>query len=95
MAERKAMIDRDSKLSISQQVQLLGISRGSVYYLPKPVSELDQDSMRRLDELHLKYPFMGVRLLRDQLHEQGIKIGRKHVRTLMQRMGIEALYCKA
>lgn len=50
--------------------------------------------MKRLDRLHLKHPFMGARMLRDQLHEQGITIGRKHVKTLMKRMGIEAVYCK-
>jgi len=93
IAERKAMIDRESELSIGQQARLLlGISRGSVYYLPKPVSERDRDTMRRLDELHLKHPFMGARQLRDQLSLQGVKIGRKHVKTLMQRMGIEAVY---
>jgi putative transposase len=88
------MIDRQSKLSIGQQAQLLGISRGSVYYLPKPVSEQDLDLMQQLDKLHLKHPFMGARMLRDQLNVQGVEIGRKRVKTLMQRMGIEALYCK-
>lgn len=88
------MIDREFKLSIGRQAQLLGISRGSVYYLPKPLSELDRNTMRRLDELHLKHPFMGARQLRDQLNLQGVKIGRKHVKTLMQRMNIEAMYCK-
>ncbi|MGY6276132.1 IS3 family transposase [Methylomonas sp. MgM2] len=94
IVERKAMIDRQSKLSIGRQAQLLGMSRGSVYYLPKPVSERDLDIMKRLDILHLKHPFMGARMLRDELHAQGIKIGRKHVKTLMTRMGIEAIYCK-
>lgn len=88
------MIDRESKLSIGQQAHLLGISRGSVYYLPKPLSARDLDIMKRLDRLHLKHPFMGARQLRDQLNEQGITIGRKHVKTLMKRMGIEAVYCK-
>jgi putative transposase len=88
------MSDRDSKLSISRQADLLNMSRGSVYYLPKPVSERDLDLMRRLDELHLKHPFMEARMLRDPLHDQGIAVGRKHVKTLMQRIGIEAVYCK-
>jgi len=88
------MIDRQSKLSISRQAQLLGMSRGSIYYLPKPVSERDLDLMKRLDRLHLQHPFMGARMLRDELQTQGIKIGRKHVKTLMKRMGIEAIYCK-
>lgn len=54
------MIDRQSQLPIGRQAELLGISRGSVYYLPKPVSERDLDIMRRLDELHLKHPVMGL-----------------------------------
>jgi len=88
------MIDRQSKWSISQQAPLLGISRGSVYYLPKPMSARDLDIMKRLDQLHLEHPFMGARQLRDQSYEHGIEIGRKHWKTLMNRMGIQALYCK-
>ena len=88
------MIDRESKLPIGRQAKLLGISRGSVYYLPKPVSARDLDIMKRLDKLHLQHPFMGARQLRDQLNRQGIQIGRKRVKTLMMKMGIEAVYCK-
>ena len=50
--------------------------------------------MRRIDELHLEHPFMGARMLRDQLDRAGIKVGRRHVCTVMKRMGIEALYRK-
>jgi putative transposase len=85
------MIDRDHQLSIARQAELLEISRGSVYYLPRPVSAADLALMRRLDELHLAHPFMGARMLRDQLARQGIHVGRRHVRTLMSRMGIDAL----
>ena len=85
------MIDRNHKLPIKRQAELLGLSRGTVYYLPRPVSPEDLALMRRIDELHLKHPFMGTRMLRDQLHRQGIEVGRRHVRTLMLRMGIEAL----
>jgi putative transposase len=85
------MIDRDHTLSITRQAALLGISRGSVYYLPRPVSEADLALMRRIDELHLEHPFMGARMLRDQLLRQGLKVGRKHIGTLMERMGIAAL----
>jgi len=73
---------------------LLEISRGSVYYRPKPVSEEDLALMRQIDELHLEHPFMGARMLRDQLSRMGFKVGRKHVSTLMKKMGIEALYRK-
>jgi putative transposase len=70
---------------------LLKVSRGSVYYPPKPVSEADLGLMRRIDELHLKHPFMGARMLRDQLAHEDIHVGRRHIGTLMRRMGIEAL----
>ncbi len=85
------MIDRKHDLSISAQAKLLGISRGTVYYLPRPVSDADLALMRRIDELHLQHPFMGARMLRDQLAREGVHVGRRHLRTLMQRMGIEAL----
>jgi putative transposase len=85
------MIDRDHDLPITRQAQLLGISRGSVYYLPRPVSHAELALMRRIDELHLQHPFMGARMLRDQLAREGIKVGRRHLSTLAKRMGIEAL----
>lgn len=85
------MIDRDHELSITRQARLLNISRGTVYYLPQPVSLADLALMRKIDELHLEHPFMGARQLRDQLARQAIRVGRRHIRTLMLRMGIEAL----
>jgi putative transposase len=88
------MIDRNHPLPISKQAHSVGISRGSIYYQPRPVSELDQKLMRMIDRLHLEYPFAGSRMLRDFLRLAGIKTGRKHVATLMKRMGIEALYRK-
>ena len=86
------MIDRKHDLSITKQAEVLRISRGSVYYLPRPVPDADLAIMRRLDRLHLEYPFAGSRMLRGLLALQGCKIGRRHVKTLMRRMGIEALY---
>ncbi|MEH2676349.1 MULTISPECIES: IS3 family transposase [Bradyrhizobium] len=91
-AERKAMIDREHDLPITKQAEVLKISRGSVYYLPRPVSPADLAVMRRLDRLHLEFPFAGSRMLRDLLAAEGCKIGRRHVKTLMRRMGIEAFY---
>lgn len=88
------MIDRTHKLPITRQAELLGISRGTVYYLPHPVRPDDLALMRRIDELHLDYPWAGARLLRDFLRREGHTVGRKHVRTLMRRMGIEPMYCK-
>ena len=64
------MIDRHDQVSITRQAQLLSISRGSVYYLPRPLSDADLALMRRIDELHLEHPFMGARMLRDQLNDR-------------------------
>ena len=86
------MIDRSHDLPIIKQVEVLRISRSSVYYLPRSVPEADLAIMRRLDRLHLEFPFAGSRMLRGLLAAEGSKIGRRHVKTLMRRMGIEALY---
>ena len=86
------MIDREHDLPIAKQAQALNISRGSVYYLPRSVSAADLALMRRIDELHLEFPFAGSRMLRGLLAAEGCKTGRRHVKTLMKRMGIEALY---
>jgi putative transposase len=88
------MIDRDHDLALTKQAALLGISRGSVYYEAASVSAEDLALMRRLDELHLGFPFAGARMLRDLLAAEGSKIGRRRVTTLMQRMGIVAIYCR-
>jgi len=66
------MIDRKHDLPISAQAKLLGLSRGTVYYLPRPVSDADLALMRRIDERHLQPPFMGARMLRDQLAREGV-----------------------
>jgi putative transposase len=86
------MIDRAHDLPISKQAEVLNISRGSVYYLPRPVSAVDLALMRRIDELHLEFPFAGSRMLQGLLAAEGSKVGRRHVKTLMQKVGIEALY---
>nr|WP_088505849.1 IS3 family transposase [Burkholderia ubonensis] len=94
IAERKEMIDRKHALPISQQARLVGVARSSVYYRPQPVSEADQLLMRRIDELHMEFPFAGARMLARLLRREGHEVGRRRVRTLMKRMGVEALYCK-
>jgi putative transposase len=86
------MIDREHKLPIKRQAEVLEISRGTVYYQPRPVSERDLLLMRAIDELHLDHPFAGSRMLRDLLRQQGLDAGRLHVGTLMGKMGIEAIY---
>ena len=93
-AERKAMIDRSHDLPITKQAKVLNVSRGSVYYLPRAPSTADLALMRRMDELHLDFPFAGSRMLRDLLSAEGFRTGRRHVATLMKRMGIQAVYRK-
>jgi len=85
------MIDRTHALSLTRQAAALGLSRGSVYYVPRPVGEADLALMRRLDALHLDFPFAGARMLRRLLRRVGVDVGRRHVTTLMRRMGITAL----
>src|SRR5215212_8112395 len=86
------MIDRSHGLPIASQAKALNISRSGVYYRPRAVPAADLAIMRRMDELHLDFPFAGGRMLRDLLNAEGVAIGRRHVATLMKRMGIEAIY---
>ena len=86
------MIDPEHGLPIKQQAEVLDISRSTVYYEPRPISDEDLWLMRRIDELHLNYPFAGSRMLRGLLWQQGLEVGRRHIKTLMKRMGIEAIY---
>jgi len=86
------MIDRTHSLPVVRQCQLLGVARATAYYQPKPVSDTTRALMRRIDELHLQYPFAGARMLRDLLRQEGQAIGRRQVATLMRRMGLIAVY---
>ena len=94
------MIDRTHPLPITRQAETVGISRGSVYCECEcececePIGDADLELMRHIDELHLELPFAGARMLRDLLRAEGCTVGRKHMTTLMRRMGITALYRK-
>lgn len=86
------MIDREHDLPLVRQAVLVGLSRGAIYYESRPLPERDLKLMRRIDELHLEHPFAGSRMLRDLLNAEGHSVGRRHVGTLMKRMGVEAIY---
>jgi putative transposase len=88
------MIDREHDLPLGRQAELLRLSRSTLYYEPRPVPAADLVIMRRIDALHLDYPFAGSRMLRDLLRGEGVAVGRERVTTMMRCMGIEALYCK-
>jgi putative transposase len=81
-------------MPVTSQCKLLGLSRSSVYYRPRGIAEGDLLLMRRIDELHLEHPFLGARKLARLLKDEGYAVGRRHVGTLMRRMGIEPIYRK-
>jgi len=86
------MIDRTHDLPLIRQAKALNLSRSSVYYLPRSLSAETLAIMRRIDALHLEFPFAGSRMLRDLLGLEGVEIGRERVARLMKKMNIEALY---
>lgn len=86
------MIDKDNRLPVTRQCELLNLNRSTVYYQGTGVSDEDLALMRRIDEMHLQRPFYGSRRLRDWLQDEGYGVGRKRVRRLMRLMGIRALY---
>lgn len=88
------MIDRNADLPLKRQAELLSLSRSSLYYTPRPISEEDLATMRLIDELHTEHPYAGSRMMRGMLRRRGTIIGRRHVARLMRLMGIEALYRK-
>jgi putative transposase len=88
------MITRDHTLPITTQCKILNLSRSGIYYVPVLVSDKDRELMDLIDKIHLDEPYLGTRGIRDALVNRGRKIGRSHVRTLMRKMGIEALYQK-
>jgi putative transposase len=88
------MITREHPLPLTKQCRLLNLSRSGIYYMPAPVSDKDRELMRLIDEIHLEEPYLGTRGIRNELWDKGYTVGRSHVRTLMRKMGIEALYQK-
>ena len=88
------MINHRHPLPLTEQSRLLQISRSSLYYKPRPISVRDLRLMRKIDQLHTVRPFAGARMLRDMLMLDGEKVGRRHISTLIKKMGIEALYRK-
>ncbi len=88
------MVDREHDLPVTTQCELLQVARSTVYYQPRPPRGGDADLMRRIDEIHLQFPFLGSRRIVDQLGDQGVAVNRKHVQRLMRIMCLAALYPK-
>jgi len=85
------MIDKAHPLPVRRQARLLELSRSSVYYQPVAPSETDLALMAAMDDIHLSFPFYGIRRIRNELRDRGFPVGRGHVATLMRTMGIQAL----
>jgi putative transposase len=88
------MVSRQEPLPVTRQCQLVGLSRSTFYYQPKPISEGDLALMRQIDECHLERPYFGSRRVRDWLEDRGYRLGRSKVQRLMRQMGLTALYPK-
>ena len=86
------MIDRGHPVRLVRQAALLKLSRSSLSYEPRSVPAAELAIMRRIDALHLDYPFAGSRMLRDLVRGEGVVIGRERAATMMRRMRIAALY---
>ena len=94
-ADRLALVDHaDAVVPIVAQCRLLKVARSTLYYRPAPVSEDDLAVMRRMDELHLAWPFYGSRRMAAVLRRDGWAVTRKRVKRLMRVMGMEAIYQK-
>ena len=87
------MIQMDPTLPVVTKCRLLDVSRSTTYYkAASKAPDPEELSLKRLmDEIHMKYPFMGTRSLRDQLRNRGYKINRKRVKRLMAQMGIASV----
>ncbi len=84
------MIDRGGSLLVSRQCRLLDVARSTAYYRPTPVSPEDLRLMRLIDEIHLEFPFLGSRRIRDELGLRGVQVNRKRIQRLMRQMGLAA-----
>jgi putative transposase len=88
------MIDKEHRLPVAKQCKILDISRSGIYYVPVPINDTDRELMRIIDEIHTEDPSLGSRGIKSVLKRKGYNAGRIHVRTLMRKMGIEAIYKK-
>jgi len=88
------MIDKEHPLPLTTQCKILNLSRSGIYYTPALIRDRDRRLMNLIDRIHLDEPYLGTRGIRNALWDRGYRIGRSHVRTLMGKMGIEALYQK-
>ncbi|NAZ72105.1 IS3 family transposase, partial [Vibrio toranzoniae] len=93
-AQRKISLDKLTQLPIKRQCELLNIARSTAYYQPVGPSTEEIELRRIIDEIHLKYPFMGSRRIRNELIKEGLYVNRKRIVRIMRDMRIGAIYPK-
>ena len=91
MRARRRLVGPDEQTSVRRQCELLGVSRSSVYYVPVEPEAEEFELMRRIDEIHLEFPFYGSRTIARELREKGYRANRKRVQRLMRLMGLESV----
>ncbi len=79
-------------ISVTRQCELIGLSRSSWYYQPRPVSEETLLYLRLLDEKYTLTPFYGFRRMTAWLRRKGYQVNRKRVRRLLRQLGLTAIY---
>lgn len=88
------MIDESDAASIARQCNLVDLKRSTYYYKPQPVNDKDLKIMAEMDKLHMEDPTRGTRRMMDELFKLDLKVGRQHVRKLMQIMRMKTIYCR-
>jgi len=91
MRVRRRLIGPDEQTSVRLQCELLGVSRSSVYYVAAEPDAEELELMRRIDEIHLEFPFFGSRSIARELRGKGHRANRKRVQRLMRLMGLESV----
>lgn len=87
-------MERKSEISLRRQSDLLEVPRSRFYYTPKGESEENQQLMRRMDQLFVEDPTLGVLGMQDALKDWDLNYNVKRIRRLLRKMGIEPIYPK-
>ena len=88
MKPRRALVEANASPSMRRQCELLGVNRSSLYYEPVEPDAEELDLMRRMDELHLKHPFFGSRMMTRTLKAEGVLVNRKRVRCFRHQVWV-------
>jgi len=92
LERRRQRIEPDHpELSIVRQCELVSISRSGFYYQPAGETPLNLELMRLIDRQFLETPWYGSRQMARHLRREGYTVGRKRIRRLIAKMGLEPI----